>query len=141
MKTILTRQISLFVTPACARLMPSVTNKVEYFCTNQQRPQRARAVPDPVWVGSKWLLAFPKVPVTLGTSWQIIFSFFSSFTIRLQWVPDTRFSRETTRLISWPDEERYSCPLQSLLVSLSSYLSYPLSSYLGREEYCLIQNL
>ena len=24
-------------------------------------------VPDPVWVGSKWLLDFPRVPVTLGT--------------------------------------------------------------------------
>ena len=24
-------------------------------------------IPDPVWVGSKWLLAFPRVPVTLGT--------------------------------------------------------------------------
>ena len=27
-------------------------------CTNQQPPQRGGAVPDPVWVGSKWLLAF-----------------------------------------------------------------------------------
>ena len=31
---------------------------------------------------------------------------------------DTRFSRVTTRLISWPDRERYLCPLQSLVVSL-----------------------
>ena len=38
---------------------------------------------------------------------------------------DTRFSRETTRLMNWPDGERYSCSLQSLLF-LSSYLSYPL---------------
>ena len=37
------------------------------YCTNQQPPQRGGAVPDPVWVGSKWLLAFPRVPVTLGT--------------------------------------------------------------------------
>ena len=36
-------------------------------CTNQQPPQRGGVVPDPVWVGSKWLLAFPKVPVTPGT--------------------------------------------------------------------------
>ena len=33
-------------------------------CTNQQQPHRVGAVPDPDWVGSKWLLAFPKVPVT-----------------------------------------------------------------------------
>ena len=31
---------------------------------------------------------------------------------------DTCFSRETTRLMSWPDREHYSCPLQSLVVSL-----------------------
>ena len=36
-------------------------------CTNQQPPQRGGAVPNPVWVGSKWLLAFPRVPVTPGT--------------------------------------------------------------------------
>ena len=36
-------------------------------CTNQQPPQRGGAIPDPVWVGSKWLLAFPRVPVTPGT--------------------------------------------------------------------------
>ena len=36
-------------------------------CTNQQPPQRGGVVLDPVWVGSKWLLAFPRVPVTPGT--------------------------------------------------------------------------
>ena len=37
------------------------------FCTNQQPPQRGGVVLDPVWVGSKWLLAFLRVPVTPGT--------------------------------------------------------------------------
>ena len=32
--------------------------------------------------------------------------------------PDTGFSRETTRLMSWPDRERYLRPPQSLVVSL-----------------------
>ena len=32
--------------------------------------------------------------------------------------PGTRFSRETTRLMSWPDGERYLRPPQSLVVSL-----------------------
>ena len=32
--------------------------------------------------------------------------------------PDTRFSRGTTRLMSWHDGERYLGPLQSLIVSL-----------------------
>ena len=34
---------------------------------NQQPPQGGHAVPDPVWVGSKWLLASLRVPVTSGT--------------------------------------------------------------------------
>ena len=38
-----------------------------YGCTNQQPPQRGGAVPDPVWVGSKWLLDFPRVSVTPDT--------------------------------------------------------------------------
>ena len=36
-------------------------------CTNQQPPQRGGAVPNPVWVGLKWLLVFPGVPVTPRT--------------------------------------------------------------------------
>ena len=35
---------------------------------------------------------------------------------------DTRFSRETTRLMSWPDGERYLFPQQFLVVSLLSSL-------------------
>ena len=49
-------------------------------------------------------------------------SYFFSFTNRLQWVPNNRFSRETPRLISWPDRERYFCPLQ-FLGSLLPHLS------------------
>ena len=42
--------------------------------------------------------------------------------------PDTRFSLGTTRLINLPDGERYSCPLQSLVVSLFISLIYCLFS-------------
>ena len=52
--------------------------------------------------------------------------------------PDTRFSRGTTRLMSRPDGERYSCPLQSLVVSLLLSL---VSTFLGLEAYCLIKIL
>ena len=53
----------------------SDTNEYNLFCTNQQTPQQRSVVPDPVWVGSKWLLAFPMVPVTPGTPLaQTIFS-------------------------------------------------------------------
>ena len=37
--------------------------------------------------------------------------------------PDTRFSRGTTRLMSWPDGERYLRPPQCLAVSLLSLVS------------------
>ena len=52
-----------------------------------------------------------------------------------------RFSQGTTRLMSCPDGERCLSPLQSLVVSLSTYLSYPLSSFLRLEAYCLIEIL
>ena len=58
---------------------------------------------------------FPSTSISLAD-----LSSLSSCSIRLQWVPrpDTRFSWGTTRLMSWPDGERYSFPLQSLVVSL-----------------------
>ena len=48
----------------------SISRKCSDFqgnCNNQQPPQRGGAVPGPVWVGSKWMLAFPRIPVTPGT--------------------------------------------------------------------------
>ena len=46
--------------------------------------------------------------------------------------PDTRFSRETTRLISWPDGERCLRPPQSLVVSLLlSLISTLVFSWIG----------
>ena len=44
-------------------------------CTNQPPPQRGGAVPDLFWVGSKWLLAFPRVPVTPGTPLHFLLCF------------------------------------------------------------------
>ena len=44
-------------------------------CTNQQPPQRGGAVPNPVWVELKSLLALPRISVTPGTPFtQTIFS-------------------------------------------------------------------
>ena len=40
--------------------------------------------------------------------------------------PDTCFFRGTKQLMSWPDGERYSCPPQSLVVSLLLSLVYTL---------------
>ena len=54
--------------------------------------------------------------------------------------PDIGFSRGITQLMSWPDGERFLRPQQSLVV-LSSYLSYPLLSFLGLEAYHLIEVL
>ena len=45
---------------------------------------------------------------------------------------DTRFSRGTTRLMSWPDGNRYLLPLQSLVVSLLlSLVSALVCSWIG----------
>ena len=59
----------LAVRPGKASIIKSATllQRKVMVCTNQQPPQRGGAVPGPVWVGSKWLLAFPRVPVTPGT--------------------------------------------------------------------------
>ena len=74
-------------------------------------------------------LSSPPPFLLLQSLWQKLSSF-SSCTIRLQWVPDTRFSLGTMQLISWPDRERYSCPFL--------FLSLPLFSFLGLEAHCLI---
>ena len=58
---------------------------------------------------------------TLWQIWQELF-FLSSCSIRLQWVPDTRFSRVTIRLMSWLDGMTYLHPLQSLSSRIHSRL-------------------
>ena len=64
-------------------------------------------------------LSFPPSFLLSQTLWQIWQELSSlSCSIRLQWVPDTRFSRGTTRPMSWPDGERCLRPPQSLVVSL-----------------------
>ena len=45
---------------------PYLGKRGEDYSTNQQPSQRGGAVPDLIWIGSKWLLAFPRVPLTLG---------------------------------------------------------------------------
>ena len=45
---------------ACSRLSFNRTSP-PIRCTNQQLPQHGDAVPEPIWVGSKWLLDFPTV--------------------------------------------------------------------------------
>ena len=62
------------------------------------------------------------LPETLWQIWQELSSF-SSVLSGCNGFTDTRFSRGTTRLMSWRNRERYSCPLQSLLVSLLSLVS------------------
>ena len=65
-------------------------------------------------------LSFPPSFLLSQTLWQIWqeLSFFSSCSIRLQWVPGHSFLRGTTQLMSLPDGERCLRPPQSLVVSL-----------------------
>ena len=58
---------------------------------------------------------------TLWQIWQEL-SFFPSVLLDYNGSADTRFSRETTRPMSWPDGERYLRPPLSLVVSLLSPL-------------------
>ena len=51
---------------------------------------------------------------TLWQIWQELSSL--SCSIRLQWVPGHSFFSGNDAMMSWPDGERYSCPLQSLVV-------------------------
>ena len=51
--------------------------------------------------------------------------------------PHIRFFRRTMRMMSWPERVRATRALCNSL-SLSSYLMYPLFSFLGLEAYCLI---
>ena len=55
--------------------------------------------------------------------------------------PDTRSSRGTTRLMSWPDGVRYLFPPQSLVTLSPLFLSYLLFFFLRLEAYCLIKIL
>ena len=55
---------------------------------------------------------------TLWQIWQELSSLSLPVVLDCNGSPDTRFSRETTRLMSWPDGERYLRPLQCLVVSL-----------------------
>ena len=55
------------------------------------------------------------LPQSLRKIWGKLSSFSSCSIRHGSW--DTCFFRGTTRLMSWPDGEHYSCPLQSLVVS------------------------
>ena len=50
------------------RFTGEVDDHLSKFFNHYQPPQHGGAFPVPVLVGSKWLLVFLRVPVTLGTS-------------------------------------------------------------------------
>ena len=56
-------------------------------------------------------------------------------------LPDTRFSRGTTRLMSCPDGERYLRPLQSLVVTFLLSLVSTFCLFSELVAYCLIEIL
>ena len=72
---------------------------------------------------------------SLWQIWQELSSLFLSVLSGYNGFPDTRSSRGTTQLMSWPNRERYSPSLRSLVVSLLLYL---ISTFLGLEAYCFI---
>ena len=77
--------------------------------TNQQPPQRGGAVPDPVWVGSKWLLAFPRVSVTLNTP----FLFFAMLPPERPQQGSTQHLQNRSPVFTFSSLLPYSCPSSS----------------------------
>ena len=75
-------------------------------CTNQQPPQRGGAVPDPVWVGSKWLLDFPRVPVTPGTP----LHFFAMLPPERPQEGNTQHLQNRSPVFTFSSLLLYSCP-------------------------------
>ena len=76
---------------------------------------------------------------TLCQIWQELSSL--SCSIRLQWVPGHSFLLGNDAADELARRGGYLRPPLSLVVSLFSYLSYPLFSILGLEAYCLIKIL
>ena len=79
------------------------------------------------------LSSYPKLCGRSGRNCLLSPSVLSSY----NWSPDTHFSRGITRLMTWPDGERYLRPPQPFVVTLFS-LESPLLSYHGLEAYCFI---
>ena len=76
---------------------------------NQQLPQRGGAVPGPVWVGSKWLLAFPRIPVTPGTP----LHFYAMLPPERPQKGNTQLLRNRSLVISFYFLLPFSCPSSS----------------------------
>ena len=76
---------------------------------SQQPPQRGGAVPDPVWVGSKWLLAFPRVPVTPGT----LLHFFAMLPPERPQEGSTQHLKNRSPVFTVSSLLPYSCPSSS----------------------------
>ena len=78
------------------------------------------------------LSSYPKLCDRSGKNCLLSFSVLSDHNGSL----DVRFSRGTTRLMSWLDRKRYLRPPQYVVVSLILSL---VSTFLGMEAYCLFQ--
>ena len=120
---------SSFSAQACAIL--------QAFCWSRQHQQVCHFSSPPIW------LSFCSCHSVLFPSFYLILSgrncpLSPTLLLGYNQSADTCFSRGTTRLMSWPDTERYLPPLQSLVVSLLWSL---VSSFLGLEEYCRLEIL
>ena len=115
--------LSFSAGPVCSSFCSEACAVLHAFCWSQQHQQACHFSSLLLLSDSRSVLATLSSPPSflLSQSFWKIWQEPSSFPPVLSnynGPPDTRFSRGTTRLISWPDRVRYLRPLQSLVVSL-----------------------
>ena len=120
--------LSFSAGPACSSFSAEACAILQALCWSRQNPQvchlssllllsnyRSVLTSPPSYLSSLFSPPSFFLPQSL---WQILqeLSSLSPVLLGYNWSPDTRFSQGTTRLMSWPDRERYFRPQQSLLV-------------------------
>ena len=101
--------LSFSAGPVCSTFSAEASAILQAFCWSRQHPQICHFTSLLLLSGTRSVLitlSSPPFFLLSQSLWQELSSL-SSCSIRLQWVPNTCFSRGTTRLMSWPDGERY----------------------------------
>ena len=108
--------LSFSAGPVCSSFSAETCAILHALCWSRQHQQVCHFSSPSIWLSLCPLLRLSFYLKLCGRSGRNCL--FSSVLSGYNGSPDTRFSRGTSRLLSWPDGERYLRPLQSLVVSL-----------------------